>query len=323
MQSYPPLASPVVFVAGSLRSGSTLMSLMLDRHPGIRDPGEFDFLFDGLGIDAGVSGAQALGSHGLDKFLGDDRIYLLHGRRMPPGDDVVQRLRAYVDGVAGSGRSGWLALNIHRNFLSAHELFPEARFLHLVRDPRDCAASSIGMGWAGNVFFGAQPWVDAEDSWDRLRPRLAPGQALELHFEDLVTRPQETLTQVCSFLGLAYDPRMIDLSGTTYEPPSAAFAGQWRRKLSAREIGLVEARVGTRQLVARGYEPLYPNAPAIGGLAKLRLKLQDAAYRHRHRITHYGSWLWLQELLARRFGHSMRLQQVRHRMMAIDAQHLK
>ena len=36
----------MVFICGSLRSGSSLMHLMLDHHPEIKNPGEFDFLFD-------------------------------------------------------------------------------------------------------------------------------------------------------------------------------------------------------------------------------------------------------------------------------------
>ena len=45
-----------------------------------------------------------------------------------------------------SSGSRWLAINIHRNFATAREFFPRARFIHLVRDPRDCARSAIGMG---------------------------------------------------------------------------------------------------------------------------------------------------------------------------------
>src|SRR4051794_22010325 len=106
-------ATQLVFVAGSLRSGSTLLSLMLDRHPDIASPGEFDFLFDAFGPDGGIAATQALEPQALDEFLRGDRIYLLHSRRMAEGADNATRLRSYVDRL--SGGSGWLALNLHRN----------------------------------------------------------------------------------------------------------------------------------------------------------------------------------------------------------------
>jgi len=318
---HPSLTAPILFIAGSLRSGSTLMSLMLDRHSSIGNPGEFDFLFDAFGPDGGLAAAQALGLQDFDDFLRDDRIYLSRSRRMPEGANNAARLRAYVNSLAGDGQ-GWLALNIHRNFVSAHEVFPEARFIHLVRDPRDCARSSIGMGWAGNVYFGLEPWIAAERSWDLLRPRLPAGQALELHFEELVTQPRVVLTRICTFLGLAYDENMLDLSGTTYEPPSAKFANQWRRQLSVGDLRLVEARVGD-MMAARGYEPVDRAAPRPGRLAMLGLNLQNAAYRHRFRIGRYGLCLWLQELVARRLGWHSISRQLRHRMMPIDIRHLK
>ncbi|KJV06249.1 sulfotransferase [Methylocucumis oryzae] len=36
----------LIFICGALRSGSTMLRLMLDHHPNIVNPGEFDFLFD-------------------------------------------------------------------------------------------------------------------------------------------------------------------------------------------------------------------------------------------------------------------------------------
>jgi hypothetical protein len=293
---------------------------MLDRHPAIASPGEFDFLFDAFGPDGGVAAAQALGPQALDEFLRDDRIYLLHSQRMPEGADNATRLRSYVDLL--SGGSGWLALNLHRNFLSAQQLFPQARFIHLIRDPRDCARSSIGMGWAGNVYFGLDPWIHAEASWDRLSPHLRKGQALQVQYEEMVAHPQEVLSRVCRFLGLAYDARMLELGDTTYSPPSAAFANQWQRHMSEGDVKLVEARVGDI-MRARGYALRHEGADAPGTLARLGLKLQDAVFRHRHRARHYGTPLWLQEMLARRLRLQSWLRQLRHRMIAIDSRHLK
>ena len=40
------MKSNVIFICGALRSGSSLTHLMLDSHAQLKNPGEFDFLFD-------------------------------------------------------------------------------------------------------------------------------------------------------------------------------------------------------------------------------------------------------------------------------------
>jgi hypothetical protein len=63
---------------------------------------------------------------------------------------------------------------VHRHYDRLLRLWPEARFIHLVRDPRDVASSCIGMGWAGNVWTGVTRWIEAERLWDEVRGDLAP-----------------------------------------------------------------------------------------------------------------------------------------------------
>jgi hypothetical protein len=127
---------------------------------------------------------------------------------------------------------------------------------------------------------------------------------------------------VCEFLDLGYDARMLELGDTTYSPPSAAFANQWQRHMSEREVKLVEARVGN-SMRARGCALRHEGADAPGTLTLLGLKLQNAFFRHRYRARFYGTPLWLQEMLARRLRMQSWLRQLRQRMIAIDAQHLK
>jgi hypothetical protein len=312
----------IAFVAGALRSGSTLMRLMLDRHSRISNPkpGEFDFLFDAFGNDGGLAAAQALSSQQLDEFLSSHMIDRWLDVPIPPNGSTPERLREYV--ARHAERADCIALCAHRNFLSAHELFPEARFIHLLRDPRDCAKSSIAVGFAGNAYHGLDPWMQAEQSWDRLRPRLRPEQFVEVRYEELVAAPEAVLTRVCEFLGLAYEPGMLDLSGTTYEAPSPRFANQWRRTLSKRDVRLVEARAG-QLMDARGYERASVGAGKIGAAMLLMLALQNKVAHHRGGIRAYGASLWLQQIIARRLGLQGWLHSVQSRMFPIKLRTLK
>jgi hypothetical protein len=315
------LASSLVFVAGPLRSGSTLMTLMLDRHGSIKNPGEFDFLFDPFGTDGGLTAAQAMSSSALDDFYSDDRGYLSAEKRLRPEGTVPERLRElvarYAEGVP------CLALSIHRNFVSAHELFPHARFIHLLRDARDCAKSAVAAGFAGNVYHGLEPWMNSEESWDRLRTRLKPEQFIEVRYEELVAEPERVLTEVCRFLGVPYEPTMMDLSGTTYEPPSPRFANQWRRSMGKRDIGLVEGRVG-QMMAARGYELVTNEASrGVGAWTRSMLRLQNALNRHRNGVKTYGVVNWTQDMIGRYFGLRGLTRHARLKMFPIKAKTLK
>ncbi len=293
---------------------------MLDRHSSIKNPGEFDFLFDAFGVDGGLAAAQAMTSVQLDDFYSDDRGYLFSPKRLGPAAAVPERLNElvsrYAEGVP------CLALCIHRNFVSAHEIFPQARFIHLLRDARDCAKSAVSASFAGNVYYGLEPWMNSEESWDRLRPLLAQHQYLEVRYEELVAEPEQVLTGICEFLGLSYEPQMLDLSSTTYEPPSARFANQWRRGMNARDIALVEARVGP-MMAARGYELVGPTHRRLSAWALLSLKLQNAISRHRTGMKTYGVSTWMQDVLARHLGLRGMLRSTRLKMFPVKAKTLK
>lgn len=320
MKPERPSPRPPVFIAGALRSGSTLLSLMLARHPSIDCPGEFDYLFDALGEDGGTAAADRLDQQGLDAFLREHYGFLMQGLEMAPAESTSARLRAHAARFAVQGKL--LALCIHRGFLSAHEIFPEARFIHLLRDPRDCARSAIGMGWAGNTYHGLKPWLRAERSWERLRPRLGDHQFIEVRFEQLVADPRRELTRIAEFLGLAFDPRMLDLSGTTYAPPSVKFADQWRRTMSERDQGLACTGAG-ELMVRRGYERSGPYTKALTWPAAARLALQDRGFRHRFRIGRFGVRLYLLELLGRLPGLGSVHQSAVREMLAIDRKYLQ
>lgn len=296
------------------------MTLMLDRHSRIKNPGEFDFLFDAFGVDGCLDLAQAMPSEQLDDFYSDHRGYLSSPKRLGPPAPVPQRLHElvsrYAEGVP------CLALSIHRNFVSAHEIFPHARFIHILRDARDCAKSAVAAGFAGNVYHGLEPWMNSEESWDRLRPRLAQSQYLEVRYEELVAEPEQVLTRICTFLGQSYEPQMLDLSSTTYEPPSPRFANQWRRSMSERDIGLVEARVGPL-MASRGYELVSEGARRLNWWTRAVLKVQNTIWRHRNGLRTYGFGNWTQDVAARHLGLRGLLRTTRLKMFPIKAKTLK
>jgi hypothetical protein len=179
------------------------------------------------------------------------------------------------------------------------------------------------MGWAGNVWYGAERWLEAEALWDRLAPRLDAQQRFELRYEDLIRAPEAELTRLCAFLGTDYDPGMLDYSkDSTYERPDPHLIGQWRKKLAPEELALLEARIGPR-LRARGYEESGVPAARVGCLRRLALAFENRAGRLRFRRERYGLGLVLASRLARTLalrGWQRRLQLLENE---IDNRHLQ
>ncbi len=269
----------MIAVYGALRSGTTLLRLMLDANPGLSCPGETDFIFDHLG--------ELSPSWAYDEdILESDRIYRSHREKYktaplpnPTPDRLIRRI---------AGEDAIAVLMLHRNISLALALYPDLRIVHVLRDPRDVARSSIGMGWAGNVFYGIDHWIETEREWQDIVGKLTADQFLSVHYESLIDHPERTLTEICDFARCRYHPAMLEYDKTSsYAKPSADFGAQWKRKQSSREIGLVEAKIG-HLLTASGYEPsgVRPHHPSM--MEKAILLLGNKGAQWKSRIRRYG-----------------------------------
>ena len=73
---------------------------------------------------------------------------------LPEDKDGLDLLHDLI-GQITRGSEGQISLNVHRNADRAIRIFPQARFIHLLRDPRDVALSAIGMGWTAHSITGS------------------------------------------------------------------------------------------------------------------------------------------------------------------------
>lgn len=308
--------SPPIFVVGPVRSGSTFLRLMLDSHPQISNPGECDFLFDRVSDRGEFPDVMAYAS-----WLSANRIFRAKGVAVDTGLPYGELMQSFLNQLRSEG--AMLMMNVHRHFHRIPHVFPDARYIRLLRDPRDVARSCIGMGWVGHVYYGVDIWSDAEKSWQTLRKNIPADQYFDIRYEDLLNDVEGSLTAICRFLGLAYSDRMMDYtSNSTYGAPNKHLGYQWKRNYTKRELQLVEGKVG-RQISGLGYE-LSGHDPRSPGLwEKVWLYFQNVNHRVLHQIKRYGVGLYLEHLLALRVGNQNWQYACQRRKNLIDVKHLK
>jgi hypothetical protein len=252
--------SGVVFLVGAGRSGTTLLYKLLALHPRVRVITNYDVHF-GRFSPAGTvlklahrfpqvarsvwfsTGGAAHFQHGYRRFfpmpVEGEPVYAGCGvplgstndERLP--SDVAECLRKTFDRFERSpGASVFItkrtANNRRLNWL--REAFPDARYIHLVRDGRDVAhsLSKVRFWKTHNVWWdGRKPGEMEADGWDPLQicgrnwaedvlaaekglEGLPAGRCLTLSYESLLQQWEETLSSVCDFLQLEDSQPFLD-----------------------------------------------------------------------------------------------------------------
>jgi hypothetical protein len=285
------------FLVGSERSGTTLLRLMLSHHPRIACAPEFEFLVEFMDDSDAWPDVDAFAG-----WLSTNRIFLPHELAVDRSLSYPELCRSFLDQFGAREGRPVVGGTCHKHFERLLRLWPDVRYVHLVRDGRDVTRSCIGMGWAFDVWHGAERWIAAERTWDALAERLPEGQRLDVVYEELLADPERELGRICAFLGLEYDPAMLSyVDDSTYEAPNPALAFQWKRKLGAGDLALLEARIGDL-LRARGYEPSGVEPARVGPLRRFTLGLRNRLGHTRWHLGRYGLKLVVLGRVARHLG---------------------
>jgi hypothetical protein len=178
------------------------------------------------------------------------------------------------------------------------------------------------MGWAGNVWAGVERWIEAEQLWSRTKRTVPVDRRLEITYESLIAEPVKVLQQVCSFINVPYNEQMLTYpESTSYGSPDPRLVGQWKGKLTEREIQLIEARTA-EMLVERGYE--LSHLPRLDTAAiETKLKLESWLKQKSFRLRRYGLPLVASDFVSRRSGLKDWQKRVQLQLNTIDTAYLK
>ena len=306
------------FIVGAVRSGTTLLRLMLDHHPQLAFHFEFEFAVDQIAAD-GTFPAVA----DYHDYLSQHRVFLLSQGAIDLSLDYPALVNSFLEQKRCRDNKAIVGATVHHHIDRIQYLWPEGKYIHLLRDGRDVARSCIAMGWAANMYHAVQRWMDAEQTWQHLRGSIPADRRLEVRYEDLIVQPEQTLTTICEFLGTQFEEAVFDYAeNSTYGLPDPQLTDQWRRKLTDHEIRLAESRIAD-MLVERGYTLSGLPRLELSRLQRRTLARHDWLGRAKFRLQRYGLPLFAADYFARRLPFGSLRHFCRQRVNDIDNLHLR
>jgi len=192
-----------VFIVGSPRSGTTLMRSIVDAHTQIFCP----FWETGFFIHF-----DALLSSDLDAILAKDKTFPINR------DFLINWARGSVETLLArfgesAGKHRWAektpAHVYHMDLIK--EVFPDAQFIHMIRNANDVIRSLQNMPWAPkNINWAIDRWNSSIEAGQSSGARMSPTEYCEIRYEQLLAEPSETVTKLCEFLGERFEPSMLE-----------------------------------------------------------------------------------------------------------------
>lgn len=260
--SLPPFDPPpaiddqtgMIFIVGMFRSGTTLIERLLAGHPDVVDGGETS-QFSACMRDAT--------DHDCDQVIDPGIV-----TRAPMADFslVRQRMQRYAN-WRGQGRR-WLTEKLPSNFLNVGfilQALPEARILHMRRDPVETCFSNLR-----TLFRGGAPYAcnqeDLADYYLQYRRMMAhwhvvaPGRILDVDYAAFVADPEAESRRIMAYCGLAHVPGALDV-GMRGGMAATASAAHVRKGILTSRGSVWKPYAEHLQPLIRGLRAAYGDTP--------------------------------------------------------------
>jgi len=233
MTDQPAAERGPILIIGSARSGTTMLRLMLDSHPRI-SCGEETHLLQTLEPAVGRQW-RLLQRYGFPRQYWTARLAALYGGAMA---DYAER----------RGKARWADKDPSNTLLLpfARELFPDAQYIHLVRDGHDVVASyKDRWGYRAGVRAARGVWRKYVETAREFGGRQPPGRYHELRYEALVAEPEAQLRALFEFLGEDWDPAVLEFDQAEHDGTErySKFTAQ-RRSEGGDSSTIYRSRVG-------------------------------------------------------------------------------
>jgi hypothetical protein len=288
------------FIVGAPRSGTTLLQSILAGHPQLYSAPETSFfnrIIPLLGSEFHNPDAELSSDHFAkieEDFHYMTGFELSLAGKVPGNATVRDVFEAMLQSFNKDGKDYWVekTTNHARAMMLIRRFYPDAKFIHLIRDPVDSVGSMIRIRPTGPLDFRIR-YVSPITGFARVWQKCVNGamqypdqdNVHHLFYEDLVADPATNVRAVCDFLGVDFSETM--LSGFENETDSllsvdhcpwqqentrSGFhketAGKARRELAAGDVWLIQ-RVVKEQASTLGYYDVSAPAPYLGRIRTL------------------------------------------------------
>jgi hypothetical protein len=294
---------PYLFIVGCARSGTTLVRRIVDAHPQIAITNEMHWITRQFNSRNGIVTQELVSELTRHKRFAQFEIPrqqfegLLGSEEALPYPIFLRRVFGLYGHIKSKPLVGNKTPAFVRSIPTFHALWPEAKFVHIIRDGRDVCMSILNWKKAGRIVGRYATWEEDPVSttalwWERkVRKAREDGAALgqglyhEVLYEDLVEDPERECKRLCEFLGVPYDDAMIrfaegktktDLPNARKTPkkawlPITPGMRDWRTEMPATEIQHFEAAAGNL-LEELGYERTFsrPTPQALEHATRIR-----------------------------------------------------
>ena len=258
---------PPLLILGVRRSGTTLLRVMLDRHSELAVPDESYFVpqladrhLRRVDPDAFVDDLRRLNTL-AEWDVPLKRVRARLSPAMPIGAAIATVYAVYAE-EQGKRRWGDKTPMYMQNLRLLEKLFPDALFVHLIRDGRDAALSFLELpaGLVTETWMHPRTPAEFACQWRtevaaarRLGQRIG-SRYLEVRYEELVGDVEGVLRRICDFAWLGYEPAMADYAGNVdvsakphqqrlREPPTKGVR-DWHQQMSPADVAAFEHVAG-------------------------------------------------------------------------------
>ncbi len=242
------IESPL-FIVGASRSGTTLLRLMLNAHPRIAIPHEFKYF-----AVVNKYAKQGLWKNPLDDRTFEDIVDAFLAKRDHVFEDMgLEHVKSKIledsdrtiagpfrvaarEWMSHYGKSVWGEKTPYHLFYAdvLIEMFPEARFVYMMRDPRAVVRSMNKIEYfSDDTVLNALNWKRAATvGLTGLKKAVPSDQYMVLKYEDLALDPQHFLEILCDFIGEEFDDQMLSF----YKDSSKYMAPEIKTKNVTRAV---------------------------------------------------------------------------------------
>lgn len=251
------------FIIGCQRSGTTLLRLILNAHSNIAIPEEGTFwmpLLRRYKNDPYKNIPNKDLKNILNYIVKNNQFKLwcidpspliekILNLRNCSLKNLMEMFYVYYASTQNKGIWGDKTPSFFRMIPVLHKLFPEARFIHIVRDGRDLYLSWKKMhSLMKFISLSAIEWKYKVNEIRKNLSKIPFEKSMELKYEDLVREPQNVLKKICDFLRIDYEDKILNFwekshkyigkhhSELIFRPISSKSVGKYKKELSYRNL---------------------------------------------------------------------------------------